>query len=285
MKRAVEWALEEDLGSGDCTSLSSVPEEMVHEGFILAKEDGVLAGVEVARHVFELVDATVSFEALRSDGALVTYGEAVIKVKGPARSILSAERLALNFMQRMSGVATMAHRAQALLEGTDARVLDTRKTTPGLRAFEKWAVVLGGGTNHRMGLYDMVLIKDNHVDYAGSMTEALRGVHRYFEAGAERVPVVVEVRSMEELREARHAAAEVGLGLTRLLLDNFTPDQAREAVAEVAGALPLEASGGIDLTNLRAYGEAGVNFVSMGALTHSVKSLDLSLKSQPVLPA
>ena len=285
MKRAVEWALEEDLGSGDCTSLSSVPEEMVHEGFILAKEDGVLAGVEVARHVFERVDATVSFEALRPDGAQVVYGEAVIKVKGPARSILSAERLALNFMQRMSGVATMAHRAQALLEGTGARVLDTRKTTPGLRAFEKWAVTLGGGTNHRMGLYDMVLIKDNHVDYAGSMTEALRGVHRYFEGGADRVPVVVEVRSMEELREARHAAAEAGLELTRLLLDNFTPDQAREAVVEVAGALPLEASGGIDLTNLRAYGEAGVNFVSMGALTHSVKSLDLSLKSQPVLPA
>ena len=285
MKRAVEWALEEDLGSGDCTSMSSVPEEMVHEGFILAKEDGVLAGVEVARHVFERVDTTVSFEALRPDGAQVTYGEAVIKVKGPARSILSAERLALNFMQRMSGVATMAHRAQALLEGTGARVLDTRKTTPGLRAFEKWAVALGGGTNHRMGLYDMVLIKDNHVDYAGSMTEALRGVHRYFEGGAERVPVVVEVRSMEELREARHAASEAGLELTRLLLDNFTPDQAREAVAEVAGALPLEASGGIDLTNLRAYGEAGVNFVSMGALTHSVKSLDLSLKSQPVLPA
>ena len=285
MKRAVEWALEEDLGSGDCTSMSSVPEEMVHEGFILAKEDGVLAGVEVARHVFERVDSTVSFEALRPDGAQVAYGEAVIKVKGPARSILSAERLALNFMQRMSGVATMAHRAQALLEGTGARVLDTRKTTPGLRAFEKWAVTLGGGTNHRMGLYDMVLIKDNHVDYAGSMTEALRGVQRYFEGGADRVPVVVEVRSMEELREARHAAAEAGLELTRLLLDNFTPDQAREAVLEVAGALPLEASGGIDLTNLRAYGEAGVNFVSMGALTHSVKSLDLSLKSQPVLPA
>ena len=285
MKRAVEWALEEDLGSGDCTSLSSVPEEMVHEGFILAKEDGVLAGVEVARRVFELVDATVTFEALQPDGAQVAYGEAVIQVKGPARSILSAERLALNFMQRMSGVATMAHRAQALLEGTGAQVLDTRKTTPGLRAFEKWAVALGGGTNHRMGLYDMVLIKDNHVDYAGSMTEALRGVHRYFERGAERVPVVVEVRSMEELREARHAAAEAGLELTRLLLDNFTPDQAREAVVEVAGALPLEASGGIDLTNLRAYGEAGVNFVSMGALTHSVKSLDLSLKSQPVLPA
>ena len=285
MKRAVEWALEEDLGSGDCTSLSSVPNEMVHQGFILAKEDGVLAGVEVARHVFDLVDASVSFEALRPDGAHVAFGEAVVKVKGPARSILSAERLALNFMQRMSGVATMANRAQALLEGTGARVLDTRKTTPGLRAFEKWAVALGGGTNHRMGLYDMVLIKDNHVDYAGSMTAALRGVHRYFEGGAERVPVVVEVRSMEELREARQAASEVGLKLTRLLLDNFTPDQACEAVDEVAGALPLEASGGIDLTNLRDYGQAGVDFVSMGALTHSVKSLDLSLKSQPVLPA
>ena len=202
MKRAVEWALEEDLGSGDCTSLSSVPEEMVHEGFILAKEDGVLAGVEVARHVFELVDATVSFEALRSDGALVNYGEAVIKVKGPARSILSAERLALNFMQRMSGVATTTRKAMDVLDGTPTRVLDTRKTTPGLRAFEKWAVRSGGGVNHRMGLHDMVLIKDNHVDYAGSMTAALAGVQAYFDGGEPRVPVVVEVRSMAELNEA-----------------------------------------------------------------------------------
>ena len=284
MKRAVEWALEEDLGSGDCTSLSSVPNEMVHQGFILAKEEGVLAGVEVARHVFDLVDASVSFEALRPDGAHVAFGEAVVKVKGPARSILSAERLALNFMQRMSGVATMANRAQALLEGTGARVLDTRKTTPGLRAFEKWAVALGGGTNHRMGLYDMVLIKDNHVDYAGSMTAALAGVQAYFEGGELRVPVVVEVRSMSELNEALAASEAEGLKLERLLLDNFSPAQVKEAVAHVSGRLPLEASGGIELSNLRAYGEAGVDFVSMGALTHSVKSLDLSLKTTSKLP-
>jgi nicotinate-nucleotide pyrophosphorylase (carboxylating) len=196
---------------------------------------------------------------------------------------LSAERLALNFLQRMSGVATMTRRAAEALRGTPTRVLDTRKTTPGLRAFEKWAVQLGGGVNHRMGLYDMILIKDNHVDYAGSMTAALRGVQSYFERGNPRVTVVVEVRSMSELEEAMTASSDLGLALERLLLDNFTPNQVREAVRWVDGRLPLEASGGIDLSNLRLFGEAGVDFVSMGALTHSVKSLDLSLKSQPTL--
>ena len=171
-----------------------------------------------------------------------------------------------------------------MLKGTPTRVLDTRKTTPGLRAFEKWAVRLGGGVNHRMGLYDMILIKDNHVDYAGSMTAALAGVQAYFEGGDPRVPVVVEVRSMSELNEALSASEAEGLNLERLLLDNFTPAQVKEAVVHVAGRLPLEASGGIDLSNLRAYGEAGVDFVSMGALTHSVKSLDLSLKTTSTLP-
>jgi len=283
MMRTLKWALEEDLGSGDCTSLSSVPEGLRHEGFILAKEEGVVAGIEVARAVFELVDPHVTFEAVVEDGTAVSVGDVVIRVQGPARSILAAERLALNFMQRMSGVATTAHRASELLEGTPTRVLDTRKTTPGLRAFEKWAVRLGGGVNHRMGLYDMILIKDNHVDYAGSMTAALAGVQAYFDAGHDRVPVVVEVRSMDELNEALAASDAEGLPLTRLLLDNFTPEEVRAAVAHVAGRLPLEASGGIHLGNLRAYGEAGVDFVSMGALTHSVKSLDLSLKSHATL--
>lgn len=184
---------------------------------------------------------------------------------------------------RMSGVATMTRHAAEALRGTPTRVLDTRKTTPGLRAFEKWAVQLGGGVNHRMGLYDMILIKDNHVDYAGSMTAALGGVQAYFDRGNPRVPVVVEVRSMNELQEAMTASSDLGLALERLLLDNFTPHQVGEAVRWVDGRLPLEASGGIDLSNLRDYGEAGVDFVSMGALTHSVKSLDLSLKSQPTL--
>ncbi|MDA0946229.1 MAG: carboxylating nicotinate-nucleotide diphosphorylase [Bacteroidetes bacterium] len=283
MLRLIDWALQEDLGTGDCTSMSSVPEGMLHEGFVLAKEDGVVAGIDVAREVFRLVDDSVQFEALKRDGEALVPGDVVIRVKGPARSILSAERLALNFLQRMSGVATMTRRAAEALRGTPTRVLDTRKTTPGLRAFEKWAVQLGGGVNHRMGLYDMILIKDNHVDYAGSMTAALRGVQSYFERGNPRVTVVVEVRSMSELEEAMTASSDLGLALERLLLDNFTPNQVREAVRWVDGRLPLEASGGIDLSNLRLFGEAGGDFVSMGALTHSVKSLDLSLKSQPTL--
>jgi nicotinate-nucleotide pyrophosphorylase (carboxylating) len=283
MLRLIDWALQEDLGTGDCTSMSSVPEGMLHEGFVLAKEDGVVAGIDVAREVFRMVDDSVQFEALKRDGEAIVQGDVVIRVNGPARSILSAERLALNFLQRMSGVATMTRRAAEALRGTPTRVLDTRKTTPGLRAFEKWAVQLGGGVNHRMGLYDMILIKDNHVDYAGSMTAALRGVQSYFERGNPRVPVVVEVRSMSELEEAMTASSDLGLALERLLLDNFTPNQVREAVRWVDGRLPLEASGGIDLSNLRLFGEAGVDFVSMGALTHSVKSLDLSLKSQPTL--
>ena len=283
MLRMLDWALEEDLGRGDCTSNSSVPATLSHEGFILAKEAGVVAGIEVAREVFKRVDPEVVFEAKVADGAAVEVGDVVIRIQGNARSILASERLALNFMQRMSGVATTTRKAMDVLAGTPTRVLDTRKTTPGLRAFEKWGVRLGGGVNHRMGLYDMILIKDNHVDYAGSMTAALAGVQAYFDGGEPRVPVVVEVRSMSELNEALAASEAEGLELERLLLDNFSPAQVKEAVAHVAGRLPLEASGGIDLSNLRAYGEAGVDFVSMGALTHSVKSLDLSLKTQPTL--
>ena len=283
MLRMLDWALEEDLGRGDCTSNSSVPATLEHEGFILAKEAGVVAGIEVAREVFKRVDPTVVFEAKVADGDAVAVGDVVIRIEGNARSILASERLALNFMQRMSGVATTTRKAMDVLAGTPTRVLDTRKTTPGLRAFEKWGVRLGGGVNHRMGLYDMILIKDNHVDYAGSMTAALAGVQAYFEGGEPRVPVVVEVRSMSELNEALAASDTEGLKLERLLLDNFTPAQVKEAVTHVAGRLPLEASGGIDLSNLRAYGEAGVDFVSMGALTHSVKSLDLSLKTQASL--
>ena len=283
MLRMLDWALAEDLGRGDCTSNSSVPATLEHEGFILAKEAGVVAGIEVAREVFNRVDPDVVFEAKVADGDAVEVGDVVIRIQGNARSILASERLALNFMQRMSGVATTTRKAMDVLAGTPTRVLDTRKTTPGLRAFEKWGVRLGGGVNHRMGLYDMILIKDNHVDYAGSMTAALVGVQAYFEGGEPRVPVVVEVRSMAELNEALAASEAEGLKLERLLLDNFSPAQVKEAVAHVAGRLPLEASGGIDLSNLRAYGEAGVDFVSMGALTHSVKSLDLSLKTTSTL--
>ena len=285
MLRLIDWALDEDLGTGDCTSLSSVPEGLKHEGFILAKEGGVVAGVAVAVAVFERVDSSIEVEVLKSDGERVSKGDVVLRIQGPARSILSAERLALNFMQRMSGIASMTRKAMDMLEGTGTRVLDTRKTTPGLRAFEKWAVALGGGTNHRMGLYDMILVKDNHVDYAGGMTEAIRNVQLYFEQGGARVPVEVEVRDMQELRAALDASEQLSLPLERILLDNFLPDAMKDAVKWVDGRVPLEASGGIDLSNLRQYGETGVDFVSMGALTHSVKSLDLSLKTQPKIDA
>ena len=244
-----------------------------------------MAGVAVAVAVFERVDSSIEVEVLKSDGERVSKGDVVLRIQGPARSILSAERLALNFMQRMSGIASMTRKAMDMLEGTGTRVLDTRKTTPGLRAFEKWAVALGGGTNHRMGLYDMILVKDNHVDYAGGMTEAIRNVQLYFEQGGARVPVEVEVRDMQELRAALDASEQLSLPLERILLDNFLPDAMKDAVKWVDGRVPLEASGGIDLSNLRQYGETGVDFVSMGALTHSVKSLDLSLKTQPKIDA
>ena len=284
MERLIAFALEEDLGGGDHTSASSIPAELQREGFILAKESGVVAGLEVAREVFRRVDATLQCAMLAQDGDAVDFGTQVMRISGSARSILEAERLALNFIQRMSGIATRTAAVAASLEGTGCRVLDTRKTTPGIRAFEKWAVRIGGGVNHRMGLHDMILIKDNHVDYAGSMMKAMEGVALYLNERQMELPVVVEVRNAKEAAEAMEARARwtkpSGLPLIdRLLLDNHTPDQAAEAVTEWGADIPLEASGGITPSNARAYGDAGVNFISMGWLTHSVSVLDFSLKS------
>ncbi len=284
MMALIDLALDEDLGRGDHTTASSVPEGLQREGVIRAKETGRVAGVEVAVKVFERVDPTLQCDVLRPDGAPIAPGDEVLRVRGAARSILMGERLALNFMQRMSGIATRTADVVQLLEGTRCRVLDTRKTTPGLRAFEKWAVRIGGGVNHRMALDDMILIKDNHVDYAGSMTAALEGVHRYVEAEGLAIPVVVEVRDEAEADEAlaasqRFARPDGTPLVARLLLDNHSPEQAAAQVARLSGQIPLEASGGITPENARAYAEAGVDFVSMGWLTHSVPSLDLSLKS------
>ena len=284
MMALIDLALDEDLGRGDHTTASSVPSGLQREGVIRAKEAGRVAGVEVALKVFERVDRDLSCTVFKADGASVVPGDEVLRVRGSARSILMGERLALNFMQRMSGIATRTAEVVAMLEGTHCRVLDTRKTTPGLRAFEKWAVRIGGGVNHRMALDDMVLIKDNHVDYAGSMTAALEGVHRYLAAEALTIPVVVEVRDDAEADEAFAASERLrrpdGSPLVaRLLLDNHTPAQAAGQVARLAGRIDLEASGGITPSNARAYAEAGVDYVSMGWLTHSVPSLDLSLKS------
>jgi nicotinate-nucleotide pyrophosphorylase (carboxylating) len=284
MERLIRFALEEDLGAGDCTSASSLPEGLQQEGWIMAKEDGVVAGLEVARFVFLLVDDRLTCELLAADGERVVKGDRVLRVEGLAHSILIGERLALNFIQRMSGIASRTAEVMASFEGTKCAVLDTRKTTPGLREFEKQAVRLGGGTNHRMGLYDMILVKDNHVDYAGSMAEALANVARFLHDRGSDLPVVVEVRDAEEAAAAMKARTEHrkpdGSPLVdRLLLDNHTPEEAAAMVRLWGDAIPLEASGGITPENARMYAEAGVDFVSMGWLTHSVKGMDFSLKS------
>ena len=274
MEAAIAMAWQEDIGSGDVTSAACIPFEAREKAGFLVKGSGVIAGLEVAGRVFAYGAPEVNFNPVVSDGDLVEPGDVVAWASGPARQILTAERLALNFMQRMSGIATGTRRVVSLLKGTGTRVLDTRKTTPGLRVFEKAAVQIGGGVNHRMGLYDQILIKDNHVDYAGSMGAAVQGALDHLEKEGRRVPVVVEVRDLKELKEA----LSVG-GVDRLLLDNFTPDQAAVAVDFVGGQVQTEASGGLNPENVRAYGEAGVDFVSLGWLTHSPMPLDISLKS------
>lgn len=284
MKNFISLALNEDLGSGDVTSESSVPADLAQKGYILAKESGVVAGVEVAREVFYQVNPEIYFTAQINDGSSVKFGDVVIELDGLARDILTGERLALNFMQRMSGIATRTSEVVKLLEGTPTRVLDTRKTTPGLRAFEKQAVVMGGGVNHRMGLYDMILLKDNHVDYAGSMTSAIEKVAQYLKdrsPALQELPLVIETRSFTEIEDAISASVKLGIPIERILLDNFSPNKVSEAVERYSHLVSLEASGGITPTNVRDYGETGVDFVSMGYMTHSVKSLDLSLKSTP----
>ena len=284
MKNFISLALNEDLGSGDVTSESSVPADLAQKGYILAKESGVVAGVEVAREVFYQVNPEIYFTAQINDGSSVKFGDVVIELDGLARDILTGERLALNFMQRMSGIATRTSEVVKLLEGTPTRVLDTRKTTPGLRGFEKQAVVMGGGVNHRMGLYDMILLKDNHVDYAGSMTSAIEKVAQYLKdrfPALQELPLVIETRSFTEIEDAISASVKLGIPIERILLDNFSPNKVSKAVERYSHLVSLEASGGITPTNVRDYGETGVDFVSMGYMTHSVKSLDLSLKSTP----
>lgn len=278
MRASIVAAWSEDVGTGDVTSAACVPEGAVESAGFLMKGDGVLAGLAVAEAVFAYGAPQVRFEKLAQDGDKVTAGEVVARVEGAARQILTAERLALNFMQRMSGIATGTRRVVDLLAGTPTKVLDTRKTTPGIRAFEKAAVLMGGGVNHRMGLYDQILIKDNHVDYAGSMTAAVEGARKYLASESRTVPIVVEVRDLDEVEQA----LAVG-GVDRLLLDNFSPGLAAEAVSLVGGRVPTEASGGLTPDNVRAYGDAGVDFVSLGWLTHSPLPLDISLKSEEAL--
>lgn len=273
----IKAALAEDVGDGDHTSRSTIPEGKKGVAQLISKEPGIIAGIEEALAVLTEVDNELEAEVYMSDGEEVYVGDIVMRVTGRIHSILLAERLLLNIMQRMSGIATTTKRIVDLLEGTGTRVLDTRKTTPLLRFLEKKAVRLGGGVNHRFGLYDMILIKDNHVDYAGGIREAIKQANHYRRTLDKPIDIEIEVRNIREVREV----LAVG-GIERIMLDNFRPEQIREAITLINGQFVTEASGGITAENVREYAQAGVDYISMGALTHSVKSLDMSLKAKIV---
>lgn len=266
-------AFAEDVGDGDHTTLSTIPADAMGKQQLIVKEEGILAGVDVARMVFDKFDHSLKMTVFINDGAHVKPGDVAFVVEGPVRSLLQTERTMLNIMQRMSGIATMTAKYQEKLSGLKTKVLDTRKTTPGMRMLEKEAVKIGGGMNHRIGLFDMILIKDNHVDFAGSITNAVNRARTYLKEKGKDLKIEVEVRNTPEIEEA------LSLDVDRIMLDNFTPERTREAVKLINGRCEVESSGGITLDTLREYGECGVDYISVGALTHSVKGLDMSFKA------
>ncbi len=272
--RLIDLAFAEDIGDGDHTTLCCIPEDAVSESKLLIKEEGIFAGEEIAWQVFHRFDPTLRVEVFIHDGTRVKPGDIVMSVKGRIQSLLQTERLMLNILQRMSGIATMTNRYVKRVEGTKTRILDTRKTTPGMRMLEKAAVKIGGGMNHRIGLFDMILLKDNHIDFAGGIENAITRCHNYLKAKGKDLKIEIEVRSFDELNEV----LRVG-GVNRIMLDNFTPDQTREAVNLIGGRYETESSGGITYDTIRDYAECGVDFISVGALTHSVKGLDMSFKA------
>ncbi|WP_341226675.1 carboxylating nicotinate-nucleotide diphosphorylase [uncultured Arcticibacterium sp.] len=274
VKAFIQAALREDVGDGDHTSLSTVPANAQGKAKLLVKDDGILAGIELAKAIFKEVDPELELEILLNDGDEIKYGDIAFYVTGKDQSILTAERLVLNCMQRMSGIATTTKAIVKKLEGTKCKVLDTRKTTPNFRLPEKWAVKIGGGVNHRTGLYDMILIKDNHVDYAGGIKNAMLSAQKYLKDTGRDLPIEVEVRDFKELEEV----LEIG-GVVRIMLDNFNYIDTRKAIAIIDGRFPVESSGGITPETIRSYADCGIDYASMGYLTHSIKSLDLSLKA------
>lgn len=274
IQQIITEALREDIGSGDHTSLSTIPLNATGRARLLVKEDGILAGVEIAREVFRQVDPEIGIEVFITDGEPIRKGDIVFEVKGRSVSLLTAERTVLNFMQRMSGIATRTHQLVSKLDGLKTRILDTRKTTPLLREIEKMAVRTGGGFNHRFGLYDMILIKDNHVDFAGGISQAIDAAKQYLEANRHDLRIEIEVRNLAELQQVLDRG-----GVDRIMLDNFNFETLHQAVQMIGGRYETEASGGIDENTIRQYAECGVDFVSVGALTHHIKSLDLSLKA------
>jgi len=270
----IKKSLEEDLGDGDHSSLSTIPANAMGKAQLVAKEDGVLAGLRIAELVYKEVDSDTVFKSFINDGSEIKVGDVIFEVYGKSISILSAERLALNFMQRMSGVATTTRKYLDIIKGTKTTLLDTRKTTPLMRVLEKEAVKLGGGENHRMGLYDMVMIKDNHIDFAGGIKQAIEACNHYLKEKDKDLKIEIEVRSFEELKEVM----EVG-NINRIMLDNFNPSNLNKALKIIQGTYETEASGGITIDTIREFAETGVDYISVGALTHHIKSLDLSLKA------
>lgn len=272
--RLIGLAFAEDIGDGDHTTLSCIPADAMGESKLLIKEEGVFAGVDIAKEVFRRFDPTLEVEVYIPDGTHVKPGDIVMSVKGKVQSLLQTERLMLNILQRMSGIATMTAKYVARLEGTHTRVLDTRKTTPGMRMLEKQAVHIGGGTNHRIGLFDMILLKDNHIDFAGGIENAISRCHEYLKEKGKELKIEIEVRDFAELQRV----LDYG-GVDRIMLDNFTPEETGRAVKLIAGRYETESSGGITFDTIRDYAEQGVDFISVGALTHSVKGLDMSFKA------
>lgn len=272
--KLIDLAFAEDIGDGDHTTLCCIPADAMGKSHLLIKEDGILAGVEVAKRVFARFDPTMKVDVLINDGTPVKVGDIAMVVSGKVQSLLQTERLMLNIMQRMSGIATMTHKYVKRLEGTKTRVLDTRKTTPGMRMLEKQAVKIGGGTNHRIGLFDMILLKDNHVDFAGGINNAINRCHEYLKAKGLNLKIEIEVRNFDELSQVLDCG-----GVDRIMLDNFSVADTKKAVEIINGKYETESSGGITYDTIRDYAECGVDFISVGALTHSVKGLDMSFKA------
>lgn len=272
--KLIDLAFAEDIGDGDHTTLCCIPEDAMGKSHLLVKEEGILAGVEMAKKVFARFDPTMKVTVYLQDGSHVKPGDIAFLVEGKVRSLLQTERLMLNIMQRMSGIATMTNKYVEQIKGTGAHVLDTRKTTPGLRMIEKQAVKIGGGMNHRIGLFDMILLKDNHVDFAGGIANAINRCHKYLDNKNLKLKIEIEVRNFDELQQVLDCG-----GVDRIMLDNFSPEDTKKAVEIIAHRYEVESSGGITFDTIRNYAEQGVDFISVGALTHSVKGLNMSFKA------
>jgi len=267
-------ALKEDIGDGDHSSLACIPEHAIGKAQLIIKDNGILAGIELAKKIFNHYDKGLEVTVHITDGTPVKYGDIALEVEGNSRSILATERLVLNFMQRMSGIATQTNAIVKLLDGCKTHLLDTRKTTPGIRYMEKWAVRIGGGYNHRFALYDMIMLKDNHIDYAGGIKKAIENTHKYLKETGKDLKIEVEVRDEKELKEV----LKIG-GINRIMLDNFTTEEITKVLPSIPKEFEVEASGGITMETIRSYAETGVDYISVGALTHSFKSIDMSLKA------